>query len=236
VATCSPPWEVDPSCGTGSVTDNRTSEHGAPFIVGIDRTDPKTDVFAFDAPDLGSPAGQPLSRPMVGLAATPSGGGYWLVASDGGILAYGDAAFLGSTGGRALNRPIVGMAGTQTGRGYWLVASDGGIFAFGDAVFFGSAGGAPLVRPVVGMAATTRGRGYWLVAADGGVFAYGDASFHGSISSTDLGEGAAVGLAPVPPPSSSAPPPTTTPLLSTTTTTPAPGPNPGYWIAVRRRA
>jgi hypothetical protein len=44
------------------------------------------------------------------MAATPSGQGYWLVASDGGIFAYGDATFHGSTGGQPLNKPIVGMA------------------------------------------------------------------------------------------------------------------------------
>ena len=33
------------------------------------------------------------------MAATADGGGYWLVASDGGIFTFGDAAFHGSTGG-----------------------------------------------------------------------------------------------------------------------------------------
>jgi len=73
------------------------------------------------------------------MAATPDGGGYWLVASDGGIFSYGDAVFQGSTGGIALNKPIVGMAGTRDGGGYWLIASDGGIFNYGDAQFSGSA-------------------------------------------------------------------------------------------------
>jgi hypothetical protein len=36
--------------------------------------------------------------------------GYWLVASDGGVFAYGDAGFFGSHGGKPLNQPIVGMA------------------------------------------------------------------------------------------------------------------------------
>ncbi len=86
------------------------------------------------------------------VVATPSGDGYWLVATDGGIFAYGDAGFFGSLGGTPLNSPITGMVPTPTGQGYWLVASDGGIFAFGDAEFFGSHGGSPLNKPIVGMA------------------------------------------------------------------------------------
>jgi len=51
-----------------------------------------------------------LNKPIVGMATTPSGQGYWLVASDGGIFSYGDASFLGSTGALTLNKPVVGMA------------------------------------------------------------------------------------------------------------------------------
>ena len=36
--------------------------------------------------------GRPLNAPVVGIAATPDGGGYWEVASDGGIFAFGDAS------------------------------------------------------------------------------------------------------------------------------------------------
>ena len=84
--------------------------------------------------------------------------GYWLVASDGGIFSFGDAAFFGSTGGH-LNKPIVGMAATPDGKGYWLVASDGGIFAYGDAAFYGSTGGMHLNQPIVGMAVHPRRQG-----------------------------------------------------------------------------
>ena len=112
--------------------------------------------------------------------------GYWMVATDGGIFAFGDAGFLGSTGDIRLNSPIVGMARTVTGQGYWLVAADGGIFSFGDATFFGSAGSIRLNSPIVGMAATGTGNGYWLVARDGGIFAYGDARFLGSAGGTRL--------------------------------------------------
>jgi hypothetical protein len=44
------------------------------------------------------------------MAPTPSGLGYWEVASDGGIFTFGDAQFLGSMGGQHLNAPVVGMA------------------------------------------------------------------------------------------------------------------------------
>ena len=127
-----------------------------------------------------------LNRPIVGMAATPDGGGYWLVASDGGIFSSGDAAFHGSMGGTHLNRPIVGMAATPDGGGYWLVASDGGIFSFGDATFHGSTGNIHLNQPIVGMAATPDGGGYWLVASDGGIFSFGDATFHGSTGNIHL--------------------------------------------------
>ena len=77
-------------------------------------------------------------RPSWGTAPTPDYKGYWLVASDGGVFAFGDAGFFGLRGGQLLNSPIVGMAATADGKGYWLVSSDGGIFTYGDATFWGS--------------------------------------------------------------------------------------------------
>jgi hypothetical protein len=103
------------------------------------------------SPTLAQLTGTPIA------ATVPLSGGYWLVASDGGIFSYGDAVFLGSTGALHLNKPIVGMAPTHDGKGYWLVASDGGIFNYGDAAFDGSAGGMPLNQPIVGMSAHPEG-------------------------------------------------------------------------------
>ena len=117
------------------------------------------------------------------FAGAPTGsvgveGGYYEVASDGGIFAFG-TPFYGSHGGSPLNQPIVGIASDPKTGGYWMVAADGGIFAY-NAPFFGSTGGTHLVAPIVGMAATPNGGGYWLVASDGGVFAFGNAKFYGS--------------------------------------------------------
>jgi len=88
----------------------------------------------------------------VGMAVTPDGGGYWLVASDGGIFGYGDAQFYGSTGAIHLNQPIVAMAPMPDGLGYWFTAADGGLFNYGTAPFLGSGTGLGL-GPVVDMAA-----------------------------------------------------------------------------------
>jgi len=129
-----------------------------------------------------------LNQPVVGIADTPDGKGYWEVASDGGIFAFGDAAFYGSMGGSHINRPIVGIAASGDGKGYWEVASDGGIFAFGDAAFHGSTGNIALNRPIVGMAAIPGGNGYWLVASDGGIFAFGGAPFRGSTGNIHLNQ------------------------------------------------
>ena len=102
---------------------------------------------------FGSTGSIHLNKPVVGLASTPDGAGYWLVASDGGIFNYGDAGFFGSMGGKPLNKPVVGIASTPVGQGYWESASDGGIFTFGDAAFLGSTGSIVLNQPMVGIAA-----------------------------------------------------------------------------------
>ena len=108
-------------------------------------------IFAFgDARYLGSMASQPLTQPVVGVVnkfePTPGSGGvppsgngapqgYWEVARDGGVFAFGTAGFYGSLAGVTLSAPIQGMATTFDGAGYWLVGQDGAIYAFGDAAF-----------------------------------------------------------------------------------------------------
>jgi hypothetical protein len=137
------------------------------------------------------------ASPLVGLASTSTGRGYWIARRNGAVGAFGDARRHGDASGLPLRQPIVGMAATRSGRGYWLVASDGGVFAFGDARFHGSTGAIRLTQPVIGMMRTPRGRGYWLVAADGGVFSFGDAQFFGSTGGIVLDD-PIVGMAPHP--------------------------------------
>ena len=181
---------------TGTITGTPTAVGTDSFVVsaadssaGVPRTDSVVLSIAVKpaaAAFYGSEGGSHLNAPIVGMAASPSGHGYWMVASDGGIFSFGDAAFYGSEGGSHLNAPIVGMAASQSGHGYWMVASDGGIFSFGDAAFYGSEGGSHLNAPIVGMAASQSGHGYWMVASDGGIFSFGDAAFYGSEGGSHL--------------------------------------------------
>ena len=154
----------------GNTNDAILRRTRKPFIVG------------YGIPPYGKPAlaASGLNKPVCSIAATSSGGGYWEVAEDGGVFAFGDAGFYGSMGGKPLNAPIVAAAAHPTGGGYWMVAADGGVFNFGAAKFFGSMGGKSLVAPIKDIAIHPSGDGYWLVAADGGVFAFGVAQFHGS--------------------------------------------------------
>ena len=50
------------------------------------------NVYAFgDAGWRGSEARKVLPAPVVGMASTPDGAGYWLVTARGNVYAFGDA-------------------------------------------------------------------------------------------------------------------------------------------------
>ena len=112
----------------------------------------------------GSTGGIRLNRPIVGIAATPTGNGYWLVADDGGVFCFGDARFLGSLGGLTLVARIVAMAATPTGKGYWMLGADGGVFSLGDAEFFGNlaADGSAQGKRAYDLEPRPTGDGYWI--------------------------------------------------------------------------
>ena len=134
---------------------------------------------------------------MVGIAAPPGGGGYWLAGANGQVLRFGDAPLFGSMAGKHLDQAVVGIAATPERAGYWLASADGGVFNFGTARFYGSAAGTDLDSPVVGIAATPDGRGYWLVSANGGVLRFGDAVLFGSMAAKHL-NASVVGIAATP--------------------------------------
>jgi hypothetical protein len=71
-----------------------------------------------------------LAQPIVGIAAHPSGRGYWLVAYDGGVFAFGAAHFRGSGATTYRYWKIEGIAPTRRGDGYWLLDACGSVLPF----------------------------------------------------------------------------------------------------------
>ncbi len=68
-----------------------------------------------DAVPFGGLTATTLDAPVVGMAATPDGKGYWLAAGDGGVFSFGDASYYGSMGGTR-TRPTGGGDGGHAGR------------------------------------------------------------------------------------------------------------------------
>jgi hypothetical protein len=147
-------------------------------------------VFAFgDAGFFGSitglglhPAGSglpnSLNAPIVGMVPSADGGGYFMVASDGGVFAFGDAHFAGSCPGiGGCSGPAVAVMPDATGNGYWLVTRTGNVYAFGDAPNYGSPGAQSV--PVTSAVRTPNGGGYWILFANGVIAPYGDAGDYG---------------------------------------------------------
>ena len=144
-------------------------------------------VFAFNTGFYGSipglgilPAGstapgRKLAAPVVGMVPSADGLGYFMVASDGGVFAFGDAVFAGSCpaiGG--CSGAAVAVMPDHTGNGYWLVTATGSVYGFGDAPSLGAPGN--LGSPVTSAVRTSDGNGYWILLANGTVRGYGDAA------------------------------------------------------------
>ena len=149
-------------------------------------------IFSFDAGFYGSipgdglnPAGSglphSLNAPIVGMVRSVTGAGYFLVASDGGVFAFGDATFAGSCPGiGGCAGSVVAVIPDATGKGYWVVTSTGNVYAFGDAGYYGAPG--PQTTPITSAVATEPdGLGYYVLDESGQVFAYGDAKSYGSL-------------------------------------------------------
>lgn len=80
-----------------------------------------------------------LAAPVVAIVDLPGGNGYWIVAADGGVFAFGEAPHFDNVPAAGhIAAPIVGAASSPTGKGLYLVGADGGVFGLGDAHFHGS--------------------------------------------------------------------------------------------------
>ena len=126
-----------------------------------------------------------LNRPIVGMATTPDGGGYWLVASDGGIFMLRRRPLLRQSRRLTCSRstsPSSAWCPPATGGATGWSPPTAACSAFGDAGFYGSLGASPPPTPIVGVAPTPDGGGYWMLEADGTVHAFGDAPGVGPVA------------------------------------------------------
>ncbi len=165
-----------------------TADRGGYWLVASDG-----GIFAFgnanyygSAPGSGlAPAGSglphSLDAPIVGMVPSHDGAGYFMVASDGGVFAFGDARFEGSCPGiGGCHGAAVAVVPDATGDGYWVVTSTGSVYTFGDAVDYGEPG--PQGATITSAAATPNGGGYWVLDGAGQVFPFGDAAALGGMA------------------------------------------------------
>ena len=145
-------------------------------------------VYAFGTASFhGSTSGKHLNAPIVGMASTANGKGYWLVANDGGIFAF-NAPFFGSLGAMApATRRSSAWPRRRPARATGSSRGDGGVFTFGDANFYGSTGAMHLNAPITQIIAGPERQG---LLADGAATAAcsrsGRRAFHGSTGAKRL--------------------------------------------------
>ena len=124
-----------------------------------------------------------LNAPIVGMVPSNDDHGYFMVASDGGVFAFGDAHFAGSCPGiGGCSGAAVAVMPDASGNGYWVITQTGNVYSFGDAPYFGAPGHGTVTSAV----ATPDGKGYWVLLSDGEVFGYGDAGNLGYPSSDNF--------------------------------------------------
>jgi glucose/arabinose dehydrogenase len=152
---------------------------------------PASAAAAQKAKFYGSMGGRRLDAPVVAIARTRSGNGYWMLGADGGVFTFGDARFFGSAAGRLGGDRAVAITARPQGDGYWIATSGGRVLEFGRAPRMGSVADAPAV---VDLVANGRGTGVLGVTHVGGVISDGSARQFGQLPSR-LGVRNVVGVA-----------------------------------------
>jgi hypothetical protein len=132
------------------------------------------------------------ATPVVGMASTPSGLGYWLVTQGGHVYPFGDAKTYSAHSGTP-SASIVAIVPTADGKGYWLIGDNGIIWRYGDAANYKDKTG---LSGVVSGAATPDGKGYWIATSAGKVYAFGDAKTESAIKGQGAVSGTVSSMAP----------------------------------------
>jgi hypothetical protein len=143
----------------------------------------------------------PTNAQVLWCALTRSGDGYWVLHSDGTVVAYGAAPYFGSPyedgqvgpNQSSINNPTswATICPTPTSQGYWVVRANGNIRAYGDAVGrlpndvtgFTFSNGQSWIS---GGTALPNDYGILVCSNDGYVYALGDATHYGNWTETTL--------------------------------------------------
>lgn len=198
--------DVSPTGGFAEATDPSSG------IVRLNFYDAATDSVGSDTIDLGDVfyfnEGVSLTRPGRGVftasrnavdaaergmviaeveafvpPSPPTTTGYWMLAADGTVYAFGGVGTVIATGTRA---PVTTLATKilehPAGIGAWVLEENGTVHALGGAVDLGDIQGvlADGERATT-MAATPTGQGYWIFTSIGRARAFGDAVDHGDL-------------------------------------------------------
>jgi RNA polymerase sigma factor (sigma-70 family) len=120
----------------------------------------------------------------VAMVVSSDGGGYWVIASNGAVAAYGDATPYAASSNPSA--PFSSASAVSGSSGYVLLASDGtvvgmGASAEGSATSVGSSCNAVAIRE------TPDGHGYWIALSSGAVLTFGEANSYGSALGNNVG-------------------------------------------------
>jgi hypothetical protein len=137
----------------------------------------------------------------VSAAGETKRSGYWMLGSDGGVFAFGDARELGDQssvlrvnpsfrGSPVKRHESVDLEPSPSGDGYWVLSNAGSIDAYGDARGRVSIDEGALTlnagEQATSLSVTPSGNGLWVFTSQGRTITYGDARHLGDMSGTPL--------------------------------------------------
>ena len=104
----------------------------------------------------------------IGLATDPATGGYWVLASNGGVASF-DAPWLGSLARKVpAGTSVTAIAAGRRG-GYRILTSDGKVVSFGTTGYGSDSGRLPAGVTAVSLTSDPATGGYWILRSDGRV-------------------------------------------------------------------
>ena len=139
---------------------------------------------AFDVPTYG---GSSSNVNAIAINAIPAGNGYWVMHTDGMMVAHGAAEWYGDpkNNEEIESNGFRDFAPTPTGLGYWILRANGNVYAYGDAVDHGgvTVTGSNEARSIESH--PTDAGGYWILQEQGPVTAIGTVNTYSSPTEPD---------------------------------------------------